>query len=69
MKLLVSFDPNEDLIYLTATIIGPKASRNVRLAFDTGAAYTMIHSKDMTAIGYDLNRFNENASIVTGSAG
>lgn len=65
MKLFITFDPNEDLIYLTATIVGPKAMHNVRFALDNGAAITIVHSNDLTAIGYDLDSIDPRASIVT----
>ncbi|MFQ5708841.1 MAG: retroviral-like aspartic protease family protein [bacterium] len=67
MKFLVSFDPEEDLIYLSAKIFGPFGSTNTRLALDTGATVTMIGSNILEGLGYNLKASTKKVSIVTGS--
>jgi predicted aspartyl protease len=67
MRLFASFDPEEDLIYLSATIFGPLGDINAHLALDTGATITMIRRGILLAIGYDLDSIATKISIVTGS--
>jgi len=66
MRFLITFDPDEDLIHLSARIIGPFGSANARLAFDTGATITMIGKGILEALGYDIKTADE-ISIITGS--
>lgn len=66
MRFLISFDPDEGLIHLSARIIGPLGSANAQLAFDTGATITMINQGILEGLGYDTNTADE-ISIITGS--
>jgi predicted aspartyl protease len=67
MKYLISFDPKEDLIYLSTTLHGPLGAINARMALDTGATVTMINQDILRAAGYDLDQIYDFISIVTGS--
>jgi predicted aspartyl protease len=67
MKLLISFDPNQDLIYLGAQIFGPAGFENAYLALDTGAGFTMIRSDILRTIGYNVDALPQSVSIVTAS--
>jgi predicted aspartyl protease len=52
MNIHISFDPQENLIYLHAKIFGPKGSRIARLALDTGATTTLVSADIIDALGY-----------------
>ncbi len=67
MNTLAVFDPNEDLIFLNATVHGPLGARTARLALDTGATTTMIRPGILAAIGYDYSSLKPSMQIITGS--
>lgn len=46
------FNPKTRAPIITALITGPKASRKLRLIFDTGAEMTQLHAGKMFEIGY-----------------
>lgn len=52
MNVHISFDPHENLIYLLATIYGPKGSRRAHFALDTGATTTLVSSEFIHTLGY-----------------
>lgn len=54
MSLHISFDSEENLIYLLATIYGPNGRRTLNLALDTGATSTLVSSDIINALGYEV---------------
>ncbi len=63
----VFFEPDRDLIVVTAHIFGPSSDTVVRLALDTGAVGTVIHPEILAALGYDLSQTASQVCIVTAS--
>jgi hypothetical protein len=49
---IVPFDPDDDLIIVTAEVYGRHDSRRVILALDTAASYTHISSDVLDELGY-----------------
>ena len=62
-----SFDPNAELVVVSAALFGPEAIVGLRLALDTGATKTVIKRLKLETAGYDLTRILEVASVMTGS--
>ena len=58
------FSPTSRAPIVTALITGPKATRKLRLIFDTGAATTQLHSEKMHEIGYAHNDAIAKARVV-----
>ncbi len=52
MSFYISFDPEQNLIFLPVKVFGPKGSRIARLALDTGATTTLISADIIDALGY-----------------
>jgi len=68
----IPFDSKYGLIHLTAKISHRKGNGKIKdivlnLALDTGATGTVISRKRLVAIGYDLNDFEDEMYITTGS--
>ncbi len=63
----IPFDPDEDLIYLWAEVIGPKRKARLLLALDTGATSTVISNTRLVELGYDPDSSHESSRIITGS--
>ena len=51
-KIITSFDPAEDLIYVDAWLWGPTSNRHARLIVDTGASESFVTPELIEAIGY-----------------
>ena len=49
-------------------LIGPKTSKFLRMAVDTGATYTMVPLEKLLAIGYDPAVVKGRLEIATASA-
>ncbi|MFQ5627193.1 MAG: aspartyl protease family protein [bacterium] len=65
MRIQISFDPNENLIYLRCKIYGPDGHRFAKLALDTGAMATLISIEIIHALGYETD-FDKKARIIMG---
>ncbi len=64
----VRFDPEQPVIVLDVTLQGTAGrKRRVRMAFDTGATYTMIPWEIAEALGYEPERSKEKVTLVTAS--
>lgn len=66
MSIHISFNPNENLIYLLGKIHGPKGSRMVNLALDTGATTTLVSTDIIEALGYQTSTENKTRLIMGG---
>lgn len=61
----VPFDPQAEIILVSAAVTGPNGMRLMRLAIDTGAPVTLINSGILNSLGYDLTEFSETIEIMT----
>ena len=67
MQARATFDSQRDLIYLTAKVYGPFGWANANLALDTGAAFCILRSDLLFAIGYHVDVMLPSAVIITAS--
>lgn len=61
------FEPAKNIIICHAEIIGRKGRICLKMAFDTGASYTMIPVEAAVAVGYEPLRSKRKIEIITGS--
>jgi predicted aspartyl protease len=66
MKINISFDPDENLIYLLVTLYGPDGQRRAYCALDTGATTTLISSEIIRALGYQTDTKKKVRIIIGG---
>ncbi len=59
MSAPIHFIPYENLIYLLGRIYGPRGSRIVYMALDTGATTTMVSTEIIVALGYSVTPENK----------
>lgn len=64
----VPFDPDLDLIYITAKLRGPRGEREFTLALDTACGMTLITPECLDHIGYSA-RDGESIAFVTSALG
>jgi aspartyl protease family protein len=62
-----SFKSDYGLIFLEARLYGKKRDVALLLALDTGATGTVISAKRLDEAGYDLENFDDEIYITTGS--
>jgi aspartyl protease family protein len=62
-----SFKSDYGLIFLEARLYGKKRDVALILALDTGATGTVISAKRLDEAGYDLENFDDEIYITTGS--
>lgn len=63
----IPFDPDADLVYLWAEVLGPTRKARLLLALDTGATSTVISQSRLKELGYDPEASSEQSRIITGS--
>ncbi len=61
------FDPDAELIYIWAEILGETGKARLLLALDIGASHTMISHTRLMELGYDPEAGERKSRIVTGS--
>ena len=61
------FDPREQLVVVTARIVGPAGDVTVHLALDTGASSTLIAWNALKLAGYGLDNQSSQVEMITGS--
>src|SRR5688572_9492274 len=62
-----TFDIRIGPIVVWARIEGPGGARNLRLAVDTVASYTLVNTARLVAVGYDPASAPDRVRIITGS--
>lgn len=61
------FDPDADLIYIWAEILGETGKARLVLALDIGATRTMISQTRLAELGYEPEASERQSRIITGS--
>ena len=61
------FNPEGELIYVKATLVGPKKEFTLRLALDTGASLTTLNTFALVMAGYDPATSPHRVELTTGS--
>ena len=62
-----SFEPEYGLVYVRVKIVCGERDMILNLALDTGASATMISTKRLAEVGYDLDKPEDEIYITTGS--
>ena len=62
-----AFSARQGLILVRAEVTGPLGSAVLRLALDTGATRTVLHSRALASLGYNPDQAANHVKLTTGS--
>jgi predicted aspartyl protease len=65
--VVYKFDPDSPVIVLFVKLSGPKGTRRVKMALDTGATYVLIPHHIAESLGYDPASSRERVPLTTAS--
>ena len=65
--VVYKFDPDSPVIVLFVKLTGPKGTRRVKMALDTGATYVLIPHHIAESLGYDPASSRERVPLTTAS--
>ena len=61
--IVTRFDPAASLLFVKATVTGPRAAEELNLVFDTGAAETIIEPGALDRVGYSAREAESLSSV------